>query len=225
MARSVVLRPTPRCGRCQLAPRWCICAVQEEVSSPLAVDVLIHFMEAYRPSSTGELIKRIMPATGRHVFRKDGTVETESIHRPGRELWILHPEGEPLPAGMNPAELQVLLLDGNWRQAGTMSRAVGSWGRRVRLPMEGESRYWLREQAGPGKFCTAEALLFLLAALGEQAAHDRLRAQFELHVHAGLLSRGLKIKAAEYLFLSPVAGALEALIRRVEAARQGSGPG
>ena len=82
--------------------------------------------------------------------------------------------------------IQVLLFDGNWQQAGEMSRAVGAWGRRISLPMTGESRYWLRAQAGAGQFSTVEALLFLLAALGMAEVHDRIRAQFELHVYAGL---------------------------------------
>jgi DTW domain-containing protein YfiP len=132
--------------------------------------------------------------------------------QPGKELWILHPSGEPTPTGQSADGIQVLLLDGNWQQAGEMYRATGSWGRRVRLPMTGESRYWLRAQSGAGRFSTVEALLFLLAALGLPEVHDRLRAQFELHVYAGLRSRGQKVKAEEYLATSPVRDQLWALL-------------
>jgi DTW domain-containing protein YfiP len=107
------------------------------------------------------------------------------------------------------------LLDGTWRQAGDMSRAIESWGRRVSLPMTGESRYWLRTQAGEGKFCTAEALIFLLRELGHGVAHDQLRLQFELHVYAGLCARGAKAKAAEYLADSPVRAAFPELLERL----------
>lgn len=219
MARSVVLRPTIRCDRCQLAPRWCICAAHEEVVCPLAVDVLIHYKEAFRPSSTGELLRRIMPTAGRHEYRKDVLPSAETIVRPGRELWILHPEGETLPSDRRPEEVQVLLLDGNWQQAAEMARAVRPWGRRVRLPMVGESRYWLRAQVGPGRFSTMEALLHLLETWGEPVVRARLQVQFELHVHAGLLSRGQKIRAADYLASSRVRAELEILLGRLEAAR------
>ncbi|MBI2516529.1 MAG: DTW domain-containing protein [Opitutae bacterium] len=199
MSRSVVLRATPRCVRCQLTPRWCVCAGLRAIDSPLRVDVLMHFMESYRPSSTGHLIKRVMPAAGLHLYRKEQPPVREDIVQPGRELWILHPQGEPPPAGADPAKLQVVLLDGTWVQATEMAHRVGPWGRRVSLPMTGESRYWLRTQAGPGRFSTVEALLFLLDALGLRETHDALRVQFELHVYASLRARGHKDKAALYL--------------------------
>lgn len=208
MGRSVVLRQTPRCHGCQLAPRWCICAGLREVASPLRVDVLQHFMESYRPSSTGHLLSRVLPGSGRHIFRAERPMARADIVQPGRELWILHPNGEPLPADANPAALQVLLLDGTWVQAAEMARITGSWGRRVSLPLQGRSRYWLRAQSGAGRFSTAEALIFLLGALGLAEAQARLRVQFELHVYASLCARGHKQRAAEYLVDSPVRTAL-----------------
>jgi len=212
MARSVVLKSTPRCARCQLAPRWCICAGLREIESPLRVDVLMHYLEVLRPSSTGDLLKRVIPASGQHIYRKERLLSREEIVQPGKELWILHPNGEPLPDVASVAGLQVLLLDGNWQQAGEMSRAIGSWGRRVSLPMTGESRYWLRAQSGPGRFSTVEALLFLLSALGLRETHDQLRGQFELHVYAGLRSRGQKEKATDYLESSPIRETLWGLL-------------
>lgn len=213
MARSVVLKTSPRCGQCQLPPRWCICAGFQAVDCPLKVDVLMHHMEAWRPSSTGHLIRRVIPAASVHLYRRERPLEPATIIAPGKTLWILHPLGEPLPAmHPPPSDLQVLLLDGTWRQAGELMRAVEPWGRKISLPMTGPSRYWLRTQAGEGKFCTMEALLFLLAALGLAKEHAQLRAQFELHVYAGLCARGAKAKAAEYLADSPVRAAFPELL-------------
>jgi len=213
MARSVVLKQSLRCERCHLPPRWCICAGFEAVDCALKVDVLMHHMENWRPSSTGHLIQRVIPNAGLHLYRRERPLEPETIIQPGKTLWILHPLGELLPASHPPpADLQVLLLDGTWRQAGEMMRVVEPWGRRIALPMTGASRYWLRSQAGEGKFCTMEALLFLLAALGLTEAHARLRGQFELHVYAGLCSRGAKAKAAEYLAESPIRAAFPELL-------------
>jgi DTW domain-containing protein YfiP len=182
------------------------------VDCPVKVDVLMHHMEAWRPSSTGHLISRVIPTANLHLYRRERPLDPAAILAPGRTLWILHPLGEPLPAAEAPADLQVLLLDGTWRQAGEMMRAVEPWGRKVALPMTGESRYWLRTQAGAGKFCTIEALLFLLAALGLEKEHAQLRLQFELHVYAGLCARGAKAKAADYLAGSPVRAAMPALL-------------
>ena len=182
------------------------------IASPLKVDVLMHHMEAWRPSSTGHLIHRVVANTGLRVYRKEHTLVREEILQPGRALWILHPTGEALPVSEPPAGLQVLLLDGTWIQSTGMLRGVESWGRRVSLPMAGESRDWLRSQAADDRFSTIEALMFLMAALGMAEERAALQLQFELHVYAGLCARGKKVEAANYLFSSPVSGALKELL-------------
>ena len=200
---------------CRLPPRWCVCEAHQVIDSPLKVNVLMHHMEAWRPSSTGHLIHRVVAGTGLHVFRTERPLIREEIMRPGRALWILHPTGEPLPVSEPPGGLQVLLLDGTWIQSTGMLREVESWGRRVSLPMEGDSRYWLRAQAADDRFSTVEALLFVMAALGMSAEHAQLQRQFELHVYAGLCARGKKVEAANYLFSSPARAALQDLIPRL----------
>lgn len=202
--RSVVLHGSVRCPGCQLPPRWCVCAARETVACPLAVDVLSHHRERFRPSSTGNLIERVLPDARRHEWRRERGLQAADVARPGRELWILHPHGPPVPADARPEGVQILLLDGSWREATTMAHEVRDWGRTYSLPMTGESRFWLRAQAAPGRFSTVEALLFLLARLGLTREERALRLQFELHVYASLRSRGRLDPAAAYLATSPI---------------------
>lgn len=222
MPRSVVLAGTPRCERCQLPPRWCICAGFFPVDCPLQIDVLIHHRELCRPTSTGRLINRVIPASRRHVFQQDSPPTPASIVHPDRELWILHPLGDPIPAAPSPAEVQVLLLDGSWREAARMLRAVDAWGcgRRVKLPPAGISRYRLRDQHDPGHYSTIEALLFVMQSLGLGEAHTRLRQQFELHVYAGLCARGDKKAAADFLATSPVGETFPELLQTLHPPRR-----
>jgi DTW domain-containing protein YfiP len=215
MGRSVVHNQTPRCERCQQQLRWCICDGFRAIDCPVKVDVLMHHMETYRPSSTGHLIQRVIPTAGQHIYRRERPLDRSMIVRPGKTLWILHPSGEPMPVGVRPSDLQVLLLDGNWPQTSEMIRLVEGWGRKINLPMAGTSRYWLRAQHGEGKFSTVEALLFLLDALGLKREADQLRVQFELHVYAGLCSRGNKPEAAEYLATSPLRDAVPDVLRQL----------
>ena len=219
MARSVVLAGTPRCARCQFSPRWCICAGEQAIACPLQVDVLMHHREYNRPTSTGRLINRVMPASRCHLFRREAPPARASIVAPGRTLWILHPRGEPLPAGAAPADLQVLLLDGSWREAAGMSQDIGSWGQLVRLPKSGPGRYQLRTYVHDGRYSTAESLLILLAALGLTQAEAQLRLQFELHVYAGLRTRGAKVKAEEFLATSPIREAFAELLAQMHERR------
>jgi DTW domain-containing protein YfiP len=210
--RSVVRQGSVRCVRCHLPPRWCICAAQQDIVTPLAVDVVMHHREGYRPSSTGHLINRLIPASRHHLWRRERDLKAEELRIAGRELWILHPQGPPAPTDVSPADVQVVLLDGSWRETIAMAQDVRGWGRLVSLPMTGTSRYWLRTQSDTGRFSTVEALMFLFQQFGLTAAHDALRAQFELHVYAHLRARGQKITGEEFLAQSPARTAFADLI-------------
>jgi DTW domain-containing protein YfiP len=201
-----------------MPPRWCICEAFQPVTCPLQIDVLMDHVEQWRPSSTGLLVSRIIPAARQHPFRRGVPLDPAAVRLPGKDFWILHPRGDPMPENASPENVQVLLLDGAWRETAIMFRKVESWGRKVRLPMTGESRYWLRTQAEGGRFSTMETLLFLLGAFGLEREQAQLRLQFELHVYAALLARGKMPEAANYLLHSPVRDALPELVAKLRGA-------
>ena len=223
MPRSVVFEGLPRCEGCRYPHRWCICEGFRPVECALQVDVLIHHREFWRPTSTGRLINRVMPSSRGHVFRHDLPLQRATIVRPDRALWILHPGGEPLAAAevaTSPSDLQVLLLDGSWREAARMRQGVERWGRLVSLPLTGPSRYRLRDQQGERKYSTVEALLGLLEILGLAQTQAELRLQFELHVYAGLRARGEKAAAEAFLADSPAREAFPELLEKLNARRR-----
>lgn len=219
MSRSVILNKTPRCPRCSFMPRWCICAGAEMINLPLQVDVLMHKREQLRPTSTGKLVNRVIPSSRNILFEAESPPRRESVALPGRELWILHPNGADLPTEVSPSNIQVVLLDGTWREAARMSQTVTTWGRLVRLPMSALSRYWLRKKQGEESYSTIEALLFLLSALGLSKEESRLRLQFELHVYAGLRSRGIMSTAKNFLATSPIRAAFPELLEQLHERR------
>ena len=100
-----------------------------------------------------------------------------------------------------------------------MAQEVRGWGRFVKLPMAGTSRYWLRAQADAARFSTVETLMFLLKAFGLAAAHDMLRLQFEIHVFACLRARGQKVKSQEFLLESPIGAACRDFIAQLDVRR------
>ena len=188
------------------------------VETRLTVQVLIHRLEQCRPSSTGKLVGRAVAGAACHVYQRgnryfEATGYPADALEAGRELWVLHPTGDPLPepavakaAGPQPPPA-VLLLDGSWRQAGEMLASMQGRGRCLRLPATATSepsRYWLRDQAKPEQLCTAEALMGVLKAVGEPEAARQLRLHFELHVYATLLVRGHRELAERYLGHSPL---------------------
>jgi len=179
----------------------------------------MHHREQYRWSSTGHLIERVISPARRHLWRRERQLTATDLQLPDRELWILHPHGEPAPSNVAPSGVQLLLLDGSWREASAMAQEVAGWGRTVRLPMTGESRFWLRAQADAARFSTVEALLFVLREFGLEAQHEALQRQFELHVYAHLRARGHKDAALEFLRTSPIATVYADLIAQLDVRR------
>jgi DTW domain-containing protein YfiP len=217
--RSVVLKTSARCPRCALPLRWCICAAQRDLALPVAIDVVMHHRERHRPSSTGHLVNRIIPASRQHLWRRERRLSADELQLPGRELWILHPQGAPAPLDVPPSRVQVVLLDGSWRETTAMAQEVRGWGRLVNLPMTGPSRFLLRAQSESGRFSTIEALLFLLNAFGLASAHAALALQFDLHVYANLRARGHKAAAEALLAASPIRHEFAALIGELNVPR------
>jgi DTW domain-containing protein YfiP len=191
--------------------------------------MLIHRLEQCRPSSTGTLVGRVVTGAVCHVYQRgnrffEATGFPADALEPGRELWVLHPSGDPLPEPAPPPQPlpAVLVLDGSWRQAGEMLASVQHRGRCVRLPdaaTSEPSRYWLRNQAQPEQLCTAEAVMAVFRALGEHDAGRRLRLHFELHVYATLLVRGHRELAERYLGHSPLLTEAPDALARLHARR------
>ena len=220
MSRSVVTRGTVRCQRCLLAPRWCICAGYRPIEAPIAIDVLIHLRESRRPTSTGLLLARLLPEARPHLYQPGVPPEASSIVRPGKTLWILDPSGDERPTVHPPENLQVLLLDGSWREAVRMRKEVENWGQLVRLPASRTDKFRLRNQHTDGMSSTAEALLRLAEALGFAEMAAALRVQLDLHVYAGLRSRGAVREADELLAASPLPAALPEVLRALQERRR-----
>lgn len=172
---------------------------------PLDLAVLIHHTEYYKPTSTGQLIHRIFPGSERILFKHDIPMAESTIQKKDRELLILHPFGEVLSPTEDVSQARFLLLDGNWSQAAGMLKRFDHLGRKVSLPMQGASRFWLREKQAGTRYSTIEALIFLLNHLGHSPLALQCQAIFERHVHAGLLARGKKELAAEYRLGMPPA--------------------
>jgi DTW domain-containing protein YfiP len=206
--------------------RWCVCSGFRSVDCPVPVDVLMHRREYLRPTSTGRLIHRVMSGSRLHVHGDGTSLSREALVRSERTLWILHPGGELPPSTVESGGSQILVLDGSWSEAARMRRVVEPWGQCIRLPADlPPSRYGLRKSPAPGMYSTVEALGMLLEMLGLGDAATQLRIQFELHVYAGLRSRGAVVAAEKFLEESllprELPGCLSALTER---RRLGKGP-
>jgi DTW domain-containing protein len=209
-----------RCPHCALLPRWCICAGERRIESAIKIDLITHRREAFRSSSSGNLITRVFADARQHIWYGDKPLLREAIVRTDQEVWLLHPHGTPLANNVDASNAQVILLDGSWSEVSGITRTVASWGRLVQLPITGPSRFWLRAKQDHDRYSTAEALLFLLDTLGLHPERDALRVQFELHVYAHLRARGKTALAEQFLADSVIQHALPTFLSELQNKRQ-----
>ena len=203
----------PRCVRCRLPVKLCVCDGFRPVPTECRIRVLIHPIEARRPSNTGHLARWLLPSAtvelageGRRRARPEATG--------ARRLAGLG-SGPPVPAGAgdgpvvvlfprddaevltsalrDPGPVTLVVPDAPWRQARQMARL---WpGLRelpaVRLPDGPPGRFRLRKtRLGPGAFGTLEGIARALGILECQWVEDTLLAVHDRLVQRGLYARG-----------------------------------
>jgi DTW domain-containing protein YfiP len=197
---------SPRCPRCRVKPSHCLCAHQPQVASEAAVCLLMHDVEALKPTNTGWLIADVVPETyafgwqRTHVDPGLLTLLADERFQP----WVVFPGEfvEPasrvvsqvtLPAGKRPL---FILLDATWTEARKMFRKSPYLDRFPVLSLAPEeiSRYRLRRSRRDDHFCTAEVAAMCLALAGEAQAAEAVDAWLDIFsAHYLAAKRGLPV--------------------------------
>lgn len=180
---------TPRCEGCGLWPSLCLCAELPRLSLSWSVVVVQHIREAFKPSSTGKLVERVLANTHRvHWPLIDRSFDVSPLERPDTEYRVLFPREDA--SLLDPQEVRTrqeagvntcfVVLDGTWHQCSRMSRRVPlvSEFPCVRLPDGGPSRWIGRKQHDPRGVSTFEAVARLIAAIEGDAAAQPLEHAF-----------------------------------------------
>ena len=165
----------PRCPRCRMTWSLCVCDLAPRLSLRTRVAVIMHVSEIMRSSNTGHIVPMVL-ANSFVCLRgiKDRPTETAGMVPAGSQGLVLYPSSDSqeltadyLRSVRQPVTLVV--LDGNWRQAGKMVRhEPGLDGLpRVRLAAGPASRFRLRAQLSPArKLSLAFFLIRLITSSG-----------------------------------------------------------
>lgn len=188
-----------RCPNCRLAASHCLCAWKPRVSAHAGVCLVMHDVEALKPSNTGWLIADVVADTS--AF---GWSRTEVD--PGLPALLEDDQWQPylvfpgeyaepervvssveVPVGKRPL---FILLDATWTQARKMFRKSPYLDGLPVLSLQPEalSRYRLRRSKRDDHFCTAEVAAMCLDLAGDTQASQALDAYldvFSLHYLSG----------------------------------------
>lgn len=180
-----------RCPQCRVAVSHCLCAWRPRVEVSAAMCLLMHDVEALKPSNTGWLIADVIADT--HAF---GWSRTEI--EPGLLALLGDPRYAPCVVfpGEYAAQSRVveqvpasdgriplfILLDATWTEARKMFRKSPYLDGLPVLSLRPEqlSRYRLRRSRRDDHLCTAEVAALCLELAGEHQAAGALGAWFDL---------------------------------------------
>jgi DTW domain-containing protein len=184
-------RSSARCPGCQLHLALCLCAELPTLATRTRIVLLLHQLEANKPSNTGRLALRCLPNSALAVRGRT----PESMLSPPQQLtpatgappaWLAdaerpvllfpHPEAEPLARWCDQRPLTLIVPDGTWSQAVRARKRIAGLSAIpcTALPGTPVSSYRLRHEPRAGRVSTLEAIAHALAALEGPAVAQAL---------------------------------------------------
>ncbi|HEX6881903.1 MAG TPA: tRNA-uridine aminocarboxypropyltransferase [Planctomycetota bacterium] len=190
----------PRCRRCGLHERLCLCAELQPLALATRVVIVRTAREAPQPTNTGRLVPLVLADASLLARDPAQPLAREELAAPGRRTLLLFPEpGAPELAPEAALEHPVTLVvpDGTWRAARRMATREPALAEleRVSLPAGPPSRYRLRSHPDRACLATFESVARALGILEGPAVRARLEHLFALFVDRTLYSRG-RLRAA-----------------------------
>jgi DTW domain-containing protein YfiP len=184
-----------RCPRCRMHGSLCVCPLIPRIATRTRLVLVIHRIEARKPSNTGRLAVECLPNSEilvrGHTDAPTGPVATD----PDRDAVFLFPhEGAGSLADLARSSRPVTLIvpDGTWRQASKVRQRVP--GLReipcVSLPPDAPSVYRLRAEAHDHGLATIEAIARAMGILEGVHVRRALEHVFRAMVERTLWSRG-----------------------------------
>ncbi|RJX66470.1 DTW domain-containing protein [Vibrio sinensis] len=192
-----------RCQYCQVAEAFCLCPHQPDISSDIAVMLLVSDNEVFKPSNTGRLIVDTIKES--YVYQWSRTEPDAEmlalLANPTYQPIIVFPDeyvddekrlvGEDVGNILQGKTPLIILLDGSWREARRIFRKSPYLDHLPVLSVNPESisQYMMRQSDKEQHLSTAEVATLVLEQLGEDLAAKTLKQWFEVFRESYMLSK------------------------------------
>jgi len=198
-------KPHNPCRVCGLNEQSCVCEHFQSLSLQTRVDLIVHYKELKRTSNTGRLIEPLLSNHGIWVRGQiNESLDYKSILKPHHTPILLYPSDDSLVLSRDKLEtlkiknkpLQLLVPDGNWRQASKVHYRVQEFKGipRVTLPRGVENRETLlRKEIKEGGMSTLEAIAHVLGVIEGSKVKDHLLKALEIKQLKQLELRGVSV--------------------------------
>lgn len=173
----------------------CICHLIPEINVKTKLSLVIHHRELKRTTNTGSLAVHALTNSEMIVRGKDRTpLDLSLILSSEYETYVLYPADDAVDIEtMTPKKpVQLIVSDGNWRQAGKLHRRHQElqYLPRVKISEKNLAEASLRREHFSSGFSTLEAIAIALGWLEGEAVRAQLMALYQAKLKATLIGRG-----------------------------------
>lgn len=195
-----------RCPVCHFPPSLCICAAIPRVQIKTRVCLVIHTSELTRRTNTGLLaMKALMNSEIRVRGKTTDALDLSDLLISQYRTWLLYPSRDaveltPELVGREEPPIQLIVPDGNWRQAGKVHyrhRELRNV-QRVMISAPNTSKFRLRHQHRREGMATLQAIAHALGVIEGDVVKTELMKLYQLKLRQTLAVRGLSGRAENW---------------------------
>jgi len=197
-------KPKEPCDVCGIQVESCICEHFKKIDTQTRVDLVVHYKELKRTSNTGRLIQVLLKNQKIWIRgQKDQELDHSQIPQDTYNTILLYPSDEAKILDKaavkqllkNNKALQIIVPDGNWRQASKVHYRVKEFKclERYKLNLNEikDPNKLLRTESKPSGLSTIEAIGHVLGIVECDSVKDHILNAFELKKTTQLKRRGV----------------------------------
>ena len=189
------------CVACWSPMVSCICSVARPVTNRMPVVVYMHHKEWSRRSNSAHLLGLSLKNVQFHTHGAQNQPTAWPKPTEAERLCVLFPSEEATPLTKADAEelSQLIVLDGNWRQAKKAANRIKKLVNPIfrTIPYDRPSEFMLRTQSAEDRLSTYEAVARALSILENPSYLDPMMALFRAHVSVTLTERSRRGQPAK----------------------------
>lgn len=187
-----------RCPHCRLHTRLCICSEAPRLNLATRLILVMHHRERTKPTATGPLALAVLANSELRIQgNREQPLDFSDLDTVDRRTLFLYPgEGVPILSrsflARDPRPVNLVVPDGNWRQAARMGRRLPGLehAAMVRLPEGAQTAWGIRRECHPEGLATFEAIARALGIIESAEVQERMEELFHLMVARTLQARG-----------------------------------
>lgn len=184
-----------RCPRCLMHASLCVCDLVPTIQTRTRLMLVIHRIEARKPSNTGKLAALCLANSEIVVRGHEGAPTARYEAPPHTQPLLLFPHEGAVPLSdfaSTGKPVTLIVPDGTWRQASKVRNRVPGFRDVpcVSLPHDEPSTYRLRLEAHAHGLATIEAIARAIGILEGMPVRREIERVFQAMVERTLWSRG-----------------------------------